>query len=44
MLLTGFVVHDRDQRFFCFMRGQQFQARKAAANRLAPQLYVSMNR
>jgi hypothetical protein len=43
MLLTGFVVHDRDQRFFCFMRGQQFQASKAAANRLAPQLYVSMN-
>jgi NADPH-dependent curcumin reductase CurA len=43
MLLTGFVVHDRDQRFFCFMRGQQFQASKSAANRLAPQLYVSMN-
>jgi N-terminal domain of oxidoreductase len=43
MLLTGFVVHNRDQLFFCFMRGQQFHAGKVAANLLAPQLYVSMN-
>jgi hypothetical protein len=43
MLLTVFVVHNRDQLFFCFMRGQQFHAGKVAANLLAPQLYVSMN-
>ena len=43
MLLTVFVVHNRDQLFFVSCAASSFMQAKLPRTYLAPQLYVSMN-